>query len=81
MVLSGSHLTRPEERCSFLGEIRAWAQATDAAENTEHDVQAALEYHFDSPHLFFFKLYVSILLLKVLNLNIVKTIRTKGIAK
>lgn len=87
MALSGFHLTRPEERCLFLREIRAWAQATAAAaaaENTEHDVQAALvtrERHLDSPHLFFFKLYVIILLLKVLNLNIVKTIRTKGIAK
>lgn len=86
VALSGFHLTRPEERCSFLGESRAWAQATAAAaENTEHDLQAALatrERHLDlildSPHQFFFKLYVSILLLKVLNLNIVKTMRTKS---
>ena len=86
MALSGFRLTRPEERCSRLGEIRAWAQATAAAEDTEHDVQTALvtrERHLhlilDSPHHFFFKLYVSILLLKVLNLNIVKTRRTKSV--
>lgn len=88
VALSGFHLTRPEERCSFLGEIRAWAQATAAAaENTEHDLQAALvtrghhlDLILDFPHhfFFFFKLYVSILLLKVLNLNIVKTMRTKS---
>lgn len=62
VALSGFHLTRPEERCSFLGEIRAWAQATAAAaENTEHDLQAALvtrgrhlDLILDSPHHFFF---------------------------
>lgn len=61
MALSGFRLTRPEERCSCLGEIRAWAQATAAAaEDTEHDVQTTLvsrERHLDlildSPHHFF----------------------------